>query len=65
MSEIALDDEVTRLEEELDKAQIILAFVLQEIGGSISIPKSKPLEDGIAVAVDEEEDSLVVRLVGA
>lgn len=63
MSEITLDDRVSELEAELGKAQILLAFVLQEVGGAVTVPRDQPLRDGIAIAVDEEEDSLVVRLV--
>ena len=52
------------LQKELDKAQIILAYVLQETG-DVVIPLGKPLTQGAAIAVDEnvEDNTLVVRLV--
>lgn len=50
------------IQAELDKAQIILAYVLQETG-DVVIPKNKPLSDGVAIVVDEDDENLTVRLV--
>jgi len=52
------------LENELNKTQIILAYVLQEVG-DVVIPMGKSLTDGVAIAVDEDAEAktLTVRLV--
>lgn len=54
----------TELQTELDKAQIILAYVLQEVG-DVTISMGKPLTNGIAITVDEnpEDNTVTVRLV--
>lgn len=44
-------------------AEIMLAMVLKEVGGSIKVHRSTQLDDIEGIEVVEEMDGIVVRLV--
>lgn len=44
-------------------AEIMLAFVLKEVGGSVKVTRATTLEDVKGIEVVEEEDGILVRLV--
>ena len=48
---------------EYDKAQIILGFVLQAVGGSVTIERHTELPENATLEFENNENSMTLRLV--
>lgn len=59
-----LREERDRLRDELDKTQIILAYVLYTVGGEVVVPGGESLPEGTSIEVVQAESGDVgVRLI--
>ena len=51
------------VEKQDSAAEIMLAFVLKEVGGSVKVNRATTLDDVQGIEVVEEPDGMLVRLV--